>query len=111
MMVAMTGWWAVVVAAVGIAGATGSARAADARGLPAGFVDLVDVAPDVALDIRYAGNDNFLGRPARGYRAARCLLTRRAARALADAQRDVAGFGLGLMVYDCYRPQRAVDDF
>jgi D-alanyl-D-alanine dipeptidase len=110
-MIAMARWWAVVLGAVVIAGAAGSARAADARKLPEGIVDLVDVAPDVALDIRYAGNDNFLGRPARGYRAARCLLTKRAARALADAQRDVAAFGLGLMVYDCYRPQRAVDDF
>src|SRR6185503_18983266 len=43
--------------------------------------------------------------------AARCLLTKESARALAAVQRDVAPFGLGLKVYDCYRPQRAVDDF
>jgi zinc D-Ala-D-Ala dipeptidase len=78
---------------------------------PAGVVDIAEVAPDVVVDLRYAGGDNFLGRPARGYGVAVCLLTKPAARALAAAQRDVAAFGLGLMVYDCYRPQRAVDDF
>jgi D-alanyl-D-alanine dipeptidase len=79
--------------------------------MPPGFVDIADVAPDIVVDVRYAGTDNFLGRPARGYGAARCLLTRQAARALADVQRDVAAFGLGLKVYDCYRPRRAVEDF
>jgi D-alanyl-D-alanine dipeptidase len=79
--------------------------------MPTGFVDLATVAPDIVVDARYAGADNFLGRPARGYGAARCLLTKQAAQALAAVQRDVAAFGLGLKVYDCYRPQRAVDDF
>ena len=74
-------------------------------------MDIAAVAPDVVVDLRYAGSDNFLGRPARGYGAAGCLLTKPAARALAAAQRESAAFGLGLMVYDCYRPQRAVDDF
>ena len=82
-----------------------------ARKMPEGFVDLADVAGDIVVDARYAGSDNFLGRPAHGYGAARCLLTKPAATALAEVQRDVAAFGLGLMVYDCYRPQRAVDDF
>ena len=89
-----------------VVGAAGSPRAA-----PDGFVDIADVAAGIVVDARYAGSDNFMGRPARGYGAARCLLTKPAARALADAQRDVAAFGFGLMVYDCYRPQRAVDDF
>jgi D-alanyl-D-alanine dipeptidase len=79
--------------------------------MPAGFVDLTDVAPDIVVDMRYAGADNFLGRPARGYVAARCLMTKEAARALAAVQRDLIAFGVGLKVYDCYRPQRAVDDF
>ena len=40
-----------------------------------------------------------------------CLLTQPAAQALAAVQRDLRGEGLGLRVYDCYRPQRAVDRF
>jgi D-alanyl-D-alanine dipeptidase len=40
-----------------------------------------------------------------------CLLTRPAAQALAAVQQDLRSSGLGLRVYDCYRPQRAVDHF
>jgi D-alanyl-D-alanine dipeptidase len=75
------------------------------------FVDLADVSPDIAIDMRYAGAQNFLGRPVRGYGAPRCLLTRPAAAALGRVQRELFAFGVGLLLYDCYRPQRAVDDF
>lgn len=75
------------------------------------FVALGDVAPAIKQDIRYAGAKNFVGRPVAGYERAVCLLTRPAAEALAKAQEDLAPLGLGLLVYDCYRPQRAVDDF
>ncbi len=100
----MAGFWAQLALV-----AIGAGVASDK--LPPGFVDLADVAPDIVVDMRYAGADNFLGRPVRGYGAARCLLTREAARALAGVQNDLKASGLGLMVYDCYRPQRAVDDF
>jgi zinc D-Ala-D-Ala dipeptidase len=100
--------WSLLIA-VACLGAGG--RASTQRDLPDGFVDVADVAPDVVVDARYAGSDNFMGRPARGYGAARCLLTKPAARALAAAQRELAASNLGLLVYDCYRPQRAVDDF
>ena len=78
---------------------------------PPGFVDLAQVAPAIVVQMRYAGAQNFLGRPVHGYAAARCWLSRPAAEALARVAQDLAGRGLGLMVYDCYRPQRAVDDF
>ena len=97
------------IIALGVAATAGVAPAAGK--LPPGFVDIADVSRDIVVDVRYAGVANFLGRPARGYGAARCLLTREAAGALAAVQQDVAAFGLGLKVYDCYRPQRAVDDF
>ena len=79
--------------------------------LPAGFVDLAGIAPGIAVQMRYAGAQNFVGRPVAGYQASRCLLSRPAAAALAQVERDLAPRGLGLLVYDCYRPQRAVDDF
>ena len=78
---------------------------------PPGFVDLAQIAPAILVQMRYAGAQNFMGRPVHGYAAARCWLTRPAAVALAAVAQDLAGRGLGLMVYDCYRPQRAVDDF
>lgn len=78
---------------------------------PPGFVRLTDVEPQIRQEMRYAGPDNFTGRPVPGYRAPDCWLRSDAARALADAQTDARRRGFTLLVYDCYRPQRAVDAF
>jgi D-alanyl-D-alanine dipeptidase len=61
--------------------------------------------------MRYAAAHNFVGRRVAGYERPVCLLTREAAAALAQVQRDLQADGLGLKVYDCYRPRRAVADF
>jgi len=61
--------------------------------------------------MRYAGADNFVGRPIAGYEAPLCLLTREAAEALAAVQAELEAAGRGLKVYDCYRPAQAVADF
>jgi D-alanyl-D-alanine dipeptidase len=82
-----------------------------ASGLPPGFVYLRDVDPTIRQDMRYAGPFNFLGRPASGYDAAECILTDAAAKALSAVQKKVADRGLTLVVFDCYRPARAVADF
>lgn len=79
--------------------------------LPEGFVHLSEVAPDAVIDARYAGEDNFVGRPVDGYRRNTVILTRPAAEALAKVSETLAGFGLGLKVFDGYRPQPAVDHF
>lgn len=76
-----------------------------------GLVDVRDVVPDLHLDIRYAGADNFVGTPVRGYEAPKCLLLRPAAEALAAVERDLQRDGFALRVFDCYRPQRAVRHF
>jgi len=75
------------------------------------FADLADLAPSILVDMRYTTSHNFVGRPIRGYEEPVCLLTREAATALAQAQRRVRRAGYTLKVYDCYRPQRAVDHF
>ena len=54
---------------------------------------LVDIDPTIRQDMRYAGSDNFLGRPARGYEAPVCILTERAAKALSKVQQSVAATG------------------
>ena len=79
--------------------------------LPKGFVYLRDIDPTIVQDIRYAGSHNFVGRPIRGYLAAECILSEPAANALEDVQRRLAEKKLSLIVWDCYRPKRAVDDF
>ncbi|MEL6290147.1 MAG: M15 family metallopeptidase [Pseudomonadota bacterium] len=82
-----------------------------ATALPAGFVYLSDLDPTIEQDIRYAGPDNFIGRPIAGYRDNTCILTRPAARALVRVQRRLRADGLTLRVYDCFRPVSAVNDF
>ncbi|MBB1256367.1 M15 family metallopeptidase [Streptomyces alkaliterrae] len=95
------------------AGVAAAPAAAGTRGAapPAGFVALREVDPTIRLDVRYATARNFLGRRVPGYVDAECLLTGEAARALSRAQRWLRHRGLSLKVYDCYRPQRAVDAF
>ncbi|RWM90774.1 MAG: D-alanyl-D-alanine dipeptidase [Mesorhizobium sp.] len=88
------------------AGST-TAFAAD---LPAGFVRLADIDPTIRQDVRYARTDNFLHRKAAGYDAPVCILTGRAAEALSGVQKAIAAEGLTLVVFDCYRPARAVSD-
>jgi zinc D-Ala-D-Ala dipeptidase len=87
------------------------ALAAPAQEPPRGFVALERVAPTILQDMRYATTHNFVGRRIRGYRDPVCILTRRAARALERAQGRLRRRGYTLKVYDCYRPQRAVDHF
>jgi D-alanyl-D-alanine dipeptidase len=86
---------------------TGESRAATTPDL----VEVRTLDPDIREDIRYYGSDNFVGAPVDGYEAAKCLLSRPAARALARVQARLETRGYGLLVYDCYRPQRAVDHF
>ncbi len=79
-----------------------------------GAADLVPVAqwaPDVVQDMRYFGAENFVGRPVAGYEAPQCWLSRPAAQALSEVQKTLRSHGLALKVFDCYRPQPAVDDF
>jgi D-alanyl-D-alanine dipeptidase len=78
---------------------------------PQNFVRLGDVAPRIKQDMRYAGGHNFMGRPVPGYCAGLCWLRREVAAALAAVQMDAENQGLSLIVYDCYRPQRATQAF
>lgn len=78
---------------------------------PAPLLDAQVLVPGLRLDMRYAGPDNFTGRPVPGYEADLCLLSKPAAEALARAQASLAPKGLGLKVFDCYRPARSVASF
>lgn len=91
-----------VATALFAAGTAASADEADLR--RTGFVELDE---RIALDLRYATRRNFTGRRLPGYCTARAYLLRRAARALARADRRLGRRGLALLVYDAYRPARA----
>jgi D-alanyl-D-alanine dipeptidase len=88
-----------------------ASTAAGAADLPAGFVRLADVDPSIRQDMRYAGVANFLGRAAAGYDAPVCILTKQAAEALSKVQKTLVAENLTLVVFDCYRPVSAVEDF
>jgi len=82
-----------------------------AKDLSDSFVDLETFIPSIELDIRYYTTDNFVGERIDGYESPKALLATQAAEALKNVQAELAVFGLGLKVYDAYRPQRAVDHF
>jgi zinc D-Ala-D-Ala dipeptidase len=88
---------------------TGERAAAQDR--PPAFVDAATMVPGLVAEMRYAGVHNFVGRRIDGYVAARCLLTKPAAAALAEVARDLAPRGLAIKAFDCYRPTRAVANF
>ena len=79
--------------------------------MPDNFIDIQKVIPDVVMDIRYYSPHNFVGEKVDGYLAPKCFLTKEAAQALAEVQKDLAPYSLSLKIYDCYRPQRAVNHF
>ena len=67
--------------------------------------------PLMELEIRYSTSNNFVGEPISGYGAARALLSIEAVQALSKVQIQLTKKGMGLKIFDAYRPQRAVDHF
>ena len=73
------------------------------------FVD--KFVPGVRWDAKYATWDNFTGKPVDGYLANRIVGTKALCAALEEAREKAAALGFGLLLWDGYRPQRAVDCF
>jgi zinc D-Ala-D-Ala dipeptidase len=69
---------------------------------PDNLVEVQRVIPNVVLDIRYATTNNFTGKKL--YDSDRTLLRRATAHKLRDVQRELKEMGLGLKIYDAYRP-------
>ena len=78
---------------------------------PEGFVYVHETVPEAVMDVRYYGSDNFVGTRVDGYQAPCAILTRQAAAALLKVQQALKKRGLGIKVFDAYRPQRAVNHF
>ena len=99
-----------IVAALFVASAMTACASAPLPMDRSGFVDAAAIVPELVVDMRYFGEENFVGRRIDGYEAPVCLLTNEAAAGLARVQAKLAPFGLGLKVFDCYRPSQAVAD-
>ena len=79
--------------------------------IPDDFGDISEEISDIVLEVRYASNDNFMGRVVNGYSVPKVVLTKKALKALKNAQAEFIRLGYCIKVFDAYRPQRAVDDF
>ena len=82
-----------------------------AQQLPKGFVYIKTIVPTIELELRYAGNNNFIGKPIDGYKKAKGITSLQTAMALKKIQLALYKKNLGLKLYDAYRPQQAVNHF
>ena len=76
-----------------------------AKETPADLVDVKEFIPGIVLDIRYATTNNFMHQAV--YPTAECYLRRSTAKKLKAVQQELAPMGLGIKVYDGYRPLSA----
>jgi zinc D-Ala-D-Ala dipeptidase len=79
--------------------------------LPEGFVYVENIIPSLNIELRYNTSYNFVGSPINGYQANSLILTKEAAAALKQVQKELLEKNLCLKIYDGYRPQRAVNHF
>jgi D-alanyl-D-alanine dipeptidase len=75
------------------------------------FVFVDEWVPGIRWDAKYATWDNFTGKPVDGYLANRMVGTKALCEALERARGKAETLGFGLLLWDGYRPQRAVDCF
>ena len=71
------------------------------------LVDVQSVDSTIQVDLRYATANNFTGAPLPGYEAQRALLLPKVAFALGRVQARLRRDGVGLRIFDAYRPLRA----
>lgn len=76
-----------------------------------GFVYLNETVPDIVLELKYYGSDNFMGCPVEGYVREVGIISHEAASALKLVQEVLSRQGLSLKIFDAYRPQKSVDHF
>ena len=75
------------------------------------FDKVSNVIDDAVYDIRYYSSYNFTGKRIRGYNAPVPYMTKEALKALAIASEDLRKQGYRILIWDAYRPQKAVDNF
>ena len=85
--------------------------AATCFSIPEGFVYLDEQDKTIQASVRYFSTENFVGARVDGYKAARIVITKQAAQALSKVQKELLENGYSLVVYDAYRPQKAVNHF
>jgi zinc D-Ala-D-Ala dipeptidase len=73
------------------------------------LVNIKELIPDIVLDLKYNTTDNFVtkftGEPQKLYTTDECLVSRLAANRLVVVQDSLRKSGLGLKIFDAYRPR------
>lgn len=82
-----------------------------AASVPDDFTDIAGLLPEAQIRMAYFGTHNFVGTQVDGYQANKCYLQTQAAQALQQAYQQAKKQGYNLWIFDCYRPQRAVNHF
>ncbi|MEL6864508.1 MAG: M15 family metallopeptidase [Bacteroidota bacterium] len=67
------------------------------------WVDILDLDSTILLDMRYATNNNFVKEQL--YDCGRCFLRPEVGQAVRTAHRALQQQGLGLKLFDCFRPR------
>lgn len=75
------------------------------------FTDIKEVIPDVIYDIRYYSDNNFTGQRIDGYLKPLALLSKEALISLKEAAAELREKGYKFIIYDAYRPEKAVVHF
>ena len=75
------------------------------------FAEISTIIDDAAYDIRYYSSNNFTGNRIEGYKAPKAYMTKESLKALSNAAEDLRTKGYRLLIWDSYRPQKAVDNF
>ena len=100
-----------IAVALALSGCAGHEQSLPRINLPPEFCYVDQVVPNLRTELKYAGTDNFVGRPIQGYVGKRAILRKDAAQALRRAAGYLHSYGYGLIIWDAYRPQRAMRDF
>lgn len=95
-----TGWLFCLILFSSAFAQSGPPKESDKR--EAHLIELIKLDPTIKLDIRYATDDNFVGRKV--YPEARAFLQKPAAKSVVRVHKKLKKQGLGLVIFDGYRP-------
>ncbi len=75
------------------------------------FVYIKKEIPNIKIDLRYITKNNFIGKPINGYYKSKAIISIESINALKKVQNELKKQGFSLIIYDAYRPQKAVNHF
>jgi D-alanyl-D-alanine dipeptidase len=79
--------------------------------VPEEFISLQSYCPEIQVLTSYSTTENFTGSIVSGYLSPKCFLSKPAAKALCLVHKKASQLGLGVRVFDAYRPVKAVEFF